>query len=280
MPGNRLRYKNTEVYYEVEGDGFPLVLIHGFGEAGSVWRHQRAVLKKRFKLIIPDVPGSGRSALLPLAGDSVADGIEVYAECIKAVLEKERIDRCTMLGHSMGGYITLAFAVHYPALLNGIGLIHSSAFADSEEKIRIRKKGIRFIQRYGAQKFLEQSIPNLFGAQYSGSHPDQIQILINAAEKFTDAALIRYYQAMIGRPDRIDTLKNLRIPVLFIIGEEDKSVSLEDSLQQCHLPAISLINILPGVAHMGMWEQADEVNDTLLKFLGYIQDMQKEDFKS
>lgn len=272
MPGNWLIYKGARIYYHKEGHGLPVVLIHGFGEDGSVWRHQASALAEHFTVIIPDIPGSGKSEALHFSDEETAKGIDLYADCIMTILNQEQIMQSSMLGHSMGGYITLAFAARYPALLKGIGLIHSSAFADNEEKKESRKKGIRFIEEYGAKKFLAQAIPNLFETNFATSHPEQIQIIINTSENFSEATLIQYYKSMMARPDRSEMLKNLTIPVLFVIGEADKSVPLEDSLKQCHFPKKVLITILPGVAHMGIWEKTDQVNDTMLKFLNYIHD--------
>lgn len=272
MPGKSCTYNGSRIYYETEGSGQSVLLIHGFGEDGTVWRYQRAFLKTHFRLIIPDLPGSGRSELLPVAPNRSSFIIDLYAACIKQILDQEGIRKCTVLGHSMGGYIALAFAQHNPERINGLGLIHSTAFADSEEKKNTRKKGIAFIQRYGAQEFLKQSIPNLFAEQFTLKYPDQIEALIAGAGNFTATTLVQYYEAMAGRPDRTETLKKLTNPVLFIIGEEDKSVYLQDSLKQCCLPGNTLINILPGVAHMGMWERKDQTNDTVMKFLNYVSD--------
>lgn len=272
MPGKLLTYNGSRIYYETEGEGLPVILIHGFGEDGTVWYYQRAFLKDHFRLIIPDLPGSGKSELLSIPGDHSSFIIDIYAACIKQILNQESIQKCTMLGHSMGGYIALAFAQHNPERLNGLGLVHSTAFADSEDKKTTRRKGIAFIQRYGAREFLKQSIPNLFAEQFTREHPDQIEALITGAGNFTAPALVQYYEAMTERPDRTETLKKATNPVLFIIGEEDKSVYLQDSLKQCYLPGNTQINILPGVAHMGMWERKDQTNDTVMKFLNYVSD--------
>ncbi|HRO45480.1 alpha/beta hydrolase [Agriterribacter sp.] len=267
-----LTYNNSRIYYETEGNGPPVMFVHGFGEDGRVWHYQRAFLKSHFHLIIPDLPGSGKSDLLSVPAERTASMIEMYADSMKQVLDRENIKQCTLIGHSMGGYVALAFAQHYPERLNALGLVHSTAFADNEDKKATRRKGIAFIQRYGAQEFLKQSIPNLFGSAFTLQHPEQIETLMKDAGNFTAAALVQYYGAMIKRPDRTETLKKLTIPVLFIIGEEDKSVSLEDSLKQCYLPAKAFINILPDTAHMGMWERKDQANDTVMKFLNYVCD--------
>src|SRR5215471_2592237 len=137
----------ASIFYRIEGDGLPLVLLHGFGEDSNVWNEQIDFLKAYCKLIIPDIPGSGRSAFKE--NESDAKTIDYYAECIHALLQNERINNCLMLGHSMGGYIVLAFAEKYP-ILKGYGFIHSTAFADSEEKKQNRKRGIEMMEEYGS----------------------------------------------------------------------------------------------------------------------------------
>lgn len=222
-------------------------------------------MKDNFRVIIPDIPGSGRSAVNSW---QLAAGIEEHAEIIKAIIEEEKIKVCTIIGHSMGGYIILAFAEKYPGLLNAFGLVHSSAFADSEEKKVTRLKSIEFIKNNGAYEFLRTSIPGLFWRQ-DGSQPSDacIKTLIEKSKKFTAETLSQYYQAMIARPDRTSVLKNACCPVLFIIGEYDMAVPFQQSLQQCYLPARSHINILRNSAHMGMLEETKKVNKILVDFL-------------
>jgi pimeloyl-ACP methyl ester carboxylesterase len=167
----------------------------------------------------------------------------------------------------MGGYITLAFAEKYPEYLNSFGLFHSSAFPDTEEKKETRKKAIEFIQKKGGYAFLKTSIPGLFTNEYNTSHPDKVNALIDDAKKFTDEALVQYYEAMIARPDRTTVLKTFKHPILFLIGEHDLAVPLQASLQQCYLPAQSHVKILKHSAHMGMWEETEKANKELLCFV-------------
>ena len=122
-----------------------MVLLHGFGEYSSVWKYQTAFLKDHFRLVIPDIPGSGRSELL--TGSQIY--IDDYTEAVKAILDNEQISSCVLLGHSMGGYVSLAFAEKYPQYLLSFGLLHSSAFADADEKKQARLKSIKFIKASG-----------------------------------------------------------------------------------------------------------------------------------
>jgi pimeloyl-ACP methyl ester carboxylesterase len=213
------------------------------------------------QLIVPDLPGSGQSAVI---SSQLAIGIEAYAEAVRLILLEEKINNCIIIGHSMGGYITLALAEKYQHLVKAFGLFHSSAFADSEEKKAVRLKAIEFIKNNGAYEFLKTSIPGLFLT------PENYQPCINLVEKakhFTAEALIQYYQAMIARPERTEVLKNFTGPVLLIIGQHDKAVPFEQSMQQCYLPRQSHIHILRNSAHMGMWEEEEKANHSILQFL-------------
>ena len=273
----QIEYSGTTVYYKVIGSGQPVVLIHGFSEDSDLWKYQIEFLKNNFQLIVPDLPGSGLSQVSrwSLAGSREYITVEWMAGCIKVILDKElsyssplgRPGGATIIGHSMGGYITLALVEKYPELINKFGLFHSTAFADSEEKIQKRKKAIEFIKENGAYIFLKQSIPDLFASSFSNNYPEEITGLIERGKSFTSEALIQYYEAMIARPDRTAILKNFKKPILFIIGKEDKAVPFEDSMKQCHLPAISHIHILENSAHMGMWEEKDKCNGAINQFL-------------
>ena len=261
-------YQDKSIFYRVTGEGKTVVLVHGFAEDGDVWNNQQDFLKDHFRLIVPDIPGSGQSDLVPGAN------IETYAEILKLILDKEleptstgQQEQGSIIGHSMGGYITLAFAEQYPKYLRSFGLFHSSAFADNEEKKQTRKKAIDFIRDKGAQPFLKTSIPGLFTKAYADKFPEKIETLIERGNAFSADALIQYYEAMIARPDRTEVLKTFPGPILFIIGEFDNTIPLQSSLQQCYLPLQSHVHILNASAHMGMWEETHKANQILLEFL-------------
>ena len=268
MTENNLQYNHSNIFYRSIGKGKRVMLLHGFSEDGSIWNNQIAFLKNHCRLLIPDIPGSGRSAL-------IADGnIETYAEVIKAILVDdflqsgyEGLEEVTIIGHSMGGYIALAFAEKYPHLLPAFGLFHSTAFADNEEKKLARAKAIHFIKDKGSLPFLQTSIPGLFTQAFAEQHATVINELIHRAKEFSPEALVQYYEAMIQRPDRTSVLKTFPGPILFIIGEKDNVIPLESSLRQCYLPAQAHIHIIEKSAHMGMLEEPQKSNLILYDFL-------------
>ena len=283
MQTKTVDFKGFSIFYTVTGDGPLVVLVHGFGETGNVWQGQVEVLKSRFRLIIPDLPGSGLSQFVDGAG------LDDYAAAIKMIVDTELASetkasssyqtkksssnnnnnaaKVAMIGHSMGGYITLAFAEKYPGFLHSFGLFHSTAIADNEEKIVARGKGIEFIKNNGPYAFIKKSTPNLFTKKFAISHPQKITALIEEAKHFTEAALVQYYECMISRPDRIHVLESFQQPVLIIAGEQDTNIPLQSLLQQCHLPLQSYFAILQQSAHMGMWEEKEKVDGILLDFL-------------
>ena len=193
--------------------------------------------------------------------------MESFAKAIESIMVNENLKSSVIIGHSMGGYITLAFAEKYPGLLLAFGLFHSSAFADNEEKKTTRLRGIEFIKEHGPEKFLEQATPKLFSEVFKDENPEIIPEVIQSFTNFQDSALVHYYEAMMQRPDRTHVLKNFSGPILFIMGEHDTAIPLADGLQQCHLPHLSYIHLLRKSGHMGMIEETERSREILLKFL-------------
>ncbi|MBY0477835.1 MAG: alpha/beta hydrolase [Chitinophagaceae bacterium] len=257
-----------QLSYFLYGKGEPVVLIHGFGEDSRIWKQQIQFLQNRFQLIIPDLRGSGASTL-----PEKQLTIESMADDLYAILRAENIQPCILLGHSMGGYITLAFAEKYPEMLAAFGLIHSTAYADSDEKKAARKKSIAFINEHSAFEFIQTTIPNLFSAAFNKQQKHQVLQLTEQGRQFSKEALTAYYEAMIARPDRTEVLKNSTVPVLFFIGEEDKAVNPGDMLKQSSLPAVSQVLFVNGIAHMGMLEATGELNTCIDEFVTTVQQL-------
>lgn len=259
-------YHKTKIIYRISGNGFPVVLVHGFAEDGNVWQYQTDFLKDHCRVIIPDLPGSGLS-VFETDGVDTADNIEYYATCLHALLQQENIEKCIMIGHSMGGYITLAFAERYPQMLIGFGLVHSTAFADNDEKKQNRLKGIAMMKEYGGYAFIKSTTPNLFSTKFKNEQQEKVQELIEKGSAFSTVALQNYYTAMMTRPDRTAVLKDSEMPVLFVIGSDDIAIPMDDMLQQSHLPLTAYVHILKDAGHMGLWEDATAVNKALLAFV-------------
>jgi pimeloyl-ACP methyl ester carboxylesterase len=263
MQTGEFHYKGKKLFYRTTGEGPLVVLLHGFGEDSTIWKGQYDIFPHH-RLLIPDLPGSGRS-------EAIEDmSMEGLAEAVKAMIAPpppKGGGGAVLIGHSMGGYITLAFAEKYPELLRGFGLFHSTAFADSEEKKETRRKGIRFIEEHGAAEFLKTATPNLYAPQSREQHPHWIEEHLALVHNFSAENLVHYYMAMIQRPDRTPVLKQSKVPVLFVMGQHDTAVPLQDGLKQCHLPQLSYIHILERTGHMGMIEERERANLILSQFV-------------
>ncbi|MDQ6845925.1 MAG: alpha/beta hydrolase [Bacteroidota bacterium] len=248
-------FRNKKIVYRVEGNGKAVMLLHGFAENGTIWNYQVDMLKENFRIIIPDIPGSGESEMLE-GKVSITD----YADAIKAIADAEiKIADFpfTIIGHSMGGYIALAFAENYPELLDGLGLFHSTSYADDEQKKETRRKGIEFIKKNGPKCFLKNTSPNLFSEKTKQESPELIEELIELSKNFSAEVLIQYYETMIERPDRSHVLTSFKKPVLLIAGAYDNAVPLQSSLQQSYLSSVTHFHILKSSGHMGLWEEKE-----------------------
>ncbi len=257
----KISYKNKSVSYRVIGQGNPVVLLHGFAEDKEIWIRQVKALENNYQLIIPDLPGSGGSES---TGDLSMDSM---ADTIKHILNEEGISETVLIGHSMGGYVSIAFADKYPDSLKALGFFHSSSYADNDEKKAARKKNSAFIQKNGSHAFLQQSTPGLFCDASKTAFPGIVETIIERYKDFSPAALAAYQLAMSERPDRREVLKNIVKPVLFIIGQHDSAIPFQDSMEQSHLPALSYIHILKQSGHMGMLEETEKSNLILQDFL-------------
>ena len=269
MQQKEISHRHKRIFYRSIGEGPVVVLVHGVPFDGSLWSNQFQALPG-FKLIIPDLPGVGRSELIE---DMSMEGM---AECIKEIIVHETASlffksgephSVIVIGHSMGGYITLALAEKYPELLNGFGLFHSTAYADSEEKKEGRKKTIQLIREKGVEEFARTSVPNLFGSVTKQQNRGLIEEEIANARNFSAETLVSYQTGMMQRKDRTEVLKRARVPVLFILGQTDAVVPLKDGLEQGSLADLNYFHILESAGHVGMKEQPNETNTILLNYL-------------
>jgi pimeloyl-ACP methyl ester carboxylesterase len=260
-----LLFRGRRLEYETRGEGLVVMLVHGFTEDRRIWDPLLAGLEEKYKWILPDLPGSGQSDF----NDSLIT-LKDFADAIHAITEQENIRELVLIAHSMGGYISLAFAEKYPDRLLALGLFHSSSYADSAEKKEARDKNISFIQKNGAEPFVVQSLPGLYSGGFAAENPQEIEKQVFRYANFKAESLVLYLAAMKQRPATTGVLRSFTRPILFIMGEEDKAVPLKDALEQCHLPRISYIHILTHTAHMGMIESTNQCRSFIDRFLQQI----------
>ena len=256
-------YQGIQLHYRKVGVGAATLLIHGFGEDGNVFNQTIQHLPEQGTLLIPDLPGSGESEAWPATEPSLND----FALALNAILEKEGIEKCSVMGHSMGGYIALAFAEQFPEKMVALGLLHSTAYADSAERIQKRRQAIEFIEREGAAAFLRISLPGLFAPAFREQGKAAIDSLLTSMKQVSGSTLIQYYRAMIQRPDSSKLLASAPYPIMFIIGKEDEIVKAADTLQLAYITANAYIHVLDNVGHMSMLEAPEAFTHLLVEFM-------------
>ncbi|MBV7533368.1 alpha/beta fold hydrolase [Chitinophaga sp. sic0106] len=251
--------------YQDIGQGPAVVLLHGFSENSEVWKAQQEHLSKDYRVIVPDLPGTGKSPLT--AGLTIA----AMADYVYSILLAENIKETVVIGHSMGGYVALALQQQHPEVIKGLGLFHSTAAADTAEKKDTRRKSIEFIRQHGGKLFIRQTIPNLFSPATKTNKPELVDACIDMCSQCPDESLIAYTNAMMQRPDLTGLLSSVTAPMLFVIGKDDNAVAPAGVMQQVMLPNTSNIFIFEEVGHMGMWEKIEESNHLLNQFISFCQ---------
>lgn len=247
------------LHYTQQGKGpVTLVLLHGFCENESVFSMMRASLPSELHVLSIDIPGFGKSERIPQWK------MPQMADVIAAWIQQHSSNPCFIMGHSMGGYISLEILSRYPELVKGIGLIHSTTTADSEERIAIRKKVIQFIQEHGKEAYIQDFIPGLF---FDKTHSAKaIELAIAAGLSSSESGIIDGIEAMMHRQDHTHTLTNYSGPVFLGIGKQDAIIpekvgfTLASSCQQSH------IAYLTQSAHNGMLEEPEKLANEIAQF--------------
>ncbi|MDZ4667196.1 MAG: alpha/beta hydrolase [bacterium] len=250
------------LHYQCVGSGKQtLVLVHGFCENNTCFNEQVLFFKDHCKLLVVDLPGFGKSE--PMANISM----DKMASEIKLVLDAENIHACIMLGHSMGGYVTLAFVEQFPNYIEGFGLIHSVANADSEERKEKRLQVISFIEKHGKEPYIKNFIPTLFKEPAKKSN---IEEAVLQGLTSNQTGIIEAAKAMMNRPDRTPILANSHKPVFFAVGKFDALIPEALMLEQAALCNLSHIAYLQNSGHMGMQEEPLWLNQEINKFLKLV----------
>lgn len=255
-----IEINSHKFYYSLQGEGKCLILIHGYGAAGYIWNSIIPLIDKQWCVLIPELPGSGISDVQPNAS------IEDFADMLHAILQKENISQCVIIGHSMGGYIAMQFAKKYASMLLGVGLLHSHVFADDEEKKAGRNKSAEFIIQHGAEVYLKDFAPKLFSKE---SDKKLIDTHLKNIAPTPVNGLTTHLKAMANREDTSDVLRNLNVPVFFGIGEDDGIMPKEVLLKQTSIAAVSQVELFDDSGHMSMLEQPAELAKAINTFLNF-----------
>lgn len=254
-------FKKEKISYSDQGKGRVVVLLHGFLGNKGIWKHSIEDLSKSYRIIAIDLPGHGET---PCFG--YAHSMELMAKCVKAVLDALKLKKYVIIGHSMGGYVGLAFADLFSDNLKGLCLFHSSAYPDTEDKKKDRLRAINLVK---ASKtiYTKNTIKNLFASRNLKYLKTEISFASDIAKGTSKRGIIAALYGMKDRPSRDLILGLVEYPIMMVIGEQDNVLPYELLLEQSHLIKNKTILFLEHDGHFGFLESPRLCNKELRKFL-------------
>ncbi len=261
METKKITVQDSSIAYIDEGEGKPIVLLHGFCGSSSYWEHVIPALAEHCRVIAPDLPGHGQSDPL-----KVSSTIENIADQVKNLLDQLNLPEVTMFGHSLGGYISLAFAEKYGGQLNGYSLIHSTALPDSDEAKKGRLANIEKVNRSGIYSLIDGLVPKLFSPE--NQDENYVGTAMEIGYSTSAEGAIDALNAMKDRPGRNRVLEASTVPILLIAGEQDQIIPSEKTF------SVSKANIkhslIKDSGHMSMYENPMDLISEIQGFLSTI----------
>jgi pimeloyl-ACP methyl ester carboxylesterase len=256
----QITWNKKTIHYAIDGAGPAIVLLHGYLEDHHVWESLTDVFKDLFTVVAVDLPGFGQSSVF-----AESHPMPFMAEAVKAVMDQERIKSAVMVGHSMGGYVSLAFAEEFPELLSGLVLFHSQAAGDTPEGRQNRLRSVEVIQN-GHKNYSNKFIPDLFAEENKTLFTAEINALCKTAEQLSAEGIIAALKGMSSRKDYRELLKQITIPVLFVVGKKDKRIPVDFITEQMQLPRDSEAVLVENAGHMGHIEAPEKIFRVLESF--------------
>lgn len=255
-------FKNTKISYSEQGKGTAVVLLHGFLENQLMWEAFVPEFSKKYRVITIDLLGHGQTECL-----GYVHSMEDQADMVYQVLHELKIRKAILVGHSMGGYVALAFAELYPDNMKGLVLLNSTSRADSDERKLNRDRAIVAVkQNYSA--FVRMSIANLFSEDNRERLAEQIELVKLEALKTPLQGVVAALEGMKIRNDREVILHFAPYPIQLILGKKDGVLIYEDNLEQIEGTKVKLTSFPDG--HMSHLENKKQLMKVLLEFFKTI----------
>ncbi|MFB9277714.1 alpha/beta fold hydrolase [Cohnella cellulosilytica] len=250
------------VAYEEAGKGEPIVLLHGFCGSRRYWEEALPHFAGIGRTIVPDLRGHGDS---DAAGSEERYTMEDLADDVAALMDELNLPKIALFGHSLGGYAALAFAEKYPHRLTALGLVHSTAYPDTEQAKENRLKAAETIRTQGVDAFVDGLVPKLFSPAHRESKPELIAKAKEIGYGTSPEGAAGCALGMRARPDRVSVLQRLNLPILLLAGESDEVIPPEKRFPVSgdNVTAITL----EGVGHMGMMEAPEALAGCIGSFM-------------
>lgn len=248
------------LYIESLGQGSAVVLLHGFLESSTMWLDLKDRLSSSYLVICIDLPGHGRSPIL-----TKEPSIDLMAQLVHAALQSHKIERASIIGHSMGAYVGLAINDLFPNFVDKLIMLHSKAANDSIETKIKRDKGIEMLQKHPLL-YIKESITNLFWTNSMLPFEKEITKLINEAKSGNYQGYIQALIAMKNRADRTNQLRE-KENIFYIAGKHDPVIPFKISVDEMANMKDSHGSILESAGHMGFIEEKKTCEKMIVAFL-------------
>jgi len=253
-------YKGARVVYSQSGCGETLLLLHGFLEERGMWEPFVRHLASDHNVIRVDLLGQGGSDCL-----GYVHSMQAQAEAVEAVLENEQVTACKVIGHSMGGYVSLQLAQAFPHRVSALMLFHSTALPDPEHRRADRLRAISLIRR-NKKAYIRSVIPSLVAEVNRSRLRSELEEVMSRAEGFPEQGLVANVRGMMDRPSAEAWLNTARIPVAMVHGALDPVLTTADMKRQAAgNPSVNL-SVLEGVGHMGHLEAPESCMELFNRF--------------
>ena len=254
-------FKQIPIHYTIKGEGPCIVLLHGFLLSSSIWIDLAPKLSKKNKVITIDLPGHGKSGSI-----SEIHTMELMAEVVNYILEENNILKASIIGHSMGGYIALAFTEKYKSKVETLVLLNSTTLPDSPERKINRDRAIRVIQS-NSQVFIKMAITSLFPENKQTEYNSEIELFIKEALGFPKKGIIAAINGMKNRKDLTPVLQNFKGNKFMICGEKDPIIPFNEAKKVAKTSKATLKNVKSG--HMSVNENIDEITN-IMHFIDFL----------
>ena len=253
-----LNYKDINVCYQDTGKGTSLVLLHGFLENLSMWNCLKDSMEGNYRLICIDLLGHGKTQNL-----GYIHKMEDHSEMVKRTIDHLDIGKVKLVGHSMGGYVALAFAEKYPEMVGGICLLNSTPLPDSPDKKLNRERAISAVKE-NHQLFVRMAIPNLFAESNRTKFKKDIDLVIQQALTIGPQGIIASLEGMKIRDDRRNVIEQFKRSSKIILGKQDTVLDHDEQILVAKSMGINFVSCAGG--HMSLIENKQEVINELISF--------------
>ncbi len=259
---NYILYRDGKIWYYDYGTGDVIVLLHGYLESSGIWSSFAEKLSGKYRVIAVDLPGHGLSDVY-----SECHSMEFMAGVVSKLLESLKIKRIFLAGHSLGGYVALAFLELFPVYLSGYCLFHSHPFADAMEAVEKREREIKIVRAGKKDIMYPDNVAMMFAPGNIDRFSNAFSRVKTMASEIPAGGIIAVLNGMMSRPSRLSVMEEGRVPLLWILGRMDNYIPCEMVKERVRLPLNAKIAVLENSGHLGFVEEEERSIEIMKDFI-------------